>query len=1698
MRKWLILVVLLVFGVVKSQSADNQWIDYGQNYYKFPIHKDGIYRLTYLDLINAGIGISSIDARNLQVFGKGEELYLFVSDGGDNVIGSGSGGAQDDYIEFYAEKNDGWYDYAVFSDSLDQGNPQYSMYTDTLYYYLSWNNSTNNRRIGLETDVDFASYPESPYFWSELDLVQNSTFSTGEVTVFGSATPGMSSGVGWASANFSYEGSHVVDVNTPNAYTSGPASTVSSRVVGKYQNAHNVELKIEGQVLVQTTFFNYEVAHFKTDFSSALLGSTTEVSHSSTNITGNEKEKLAVSYLKFRYPRTYSLDNASEFKMIIPSGAGLKDYVKVTDFDNGNKNAWIYDLTNHKKISMQIGAGSFEALVPNSGVERTCVITSEAAVNSISSAVIKPVSGNSSFFIDYRTLAMAKGGVDYLIVSGNSLMGPAEDYAAYRSSTGFVAMAIDAEQLYDQYSYGIRKHPSAIRSFALEAHLNWGTSIKNLLLLGKSVGMQSARNPSYEATNELPTWGVLGADVGFTNGTNGSILEPLIPTGRVAANVPGTATNYLNKVIEYESATVAPWMKNILHFGGGSNTSEQSTFKNYLSSYETIIEAPDFGGNVHTFLKSSSDPLQINLSDSVTNLINSGVTMMCFFGHAYGTNFDQSIDEPQNYSNTGRYSFVLANACLIGNIHTASTGSGSERFVLAESKGSIGFLGSSTLGVPPYLNLYSEKFYEHLSKDSYGKSVGELIKETIIDIQDTLNVLNRDLCMHMTLHGDPAIILNAHTLPDYSLYPDKEINGPQIYFTPTEVTNEVDSFTINIIVSNFGKAIEEVLDIQIKRSFPTNGDTIYSTTIANIYYKDTVSVTMPVSILEGTGLNSFEVSLDPLGVIPELSELNNVATVPLIITSSAISPVYPYEFAVIPDQFPLLKASTGDPYVAVLTYTFQIDTNANFSSPNLYEENIVSGGGVVHWDPVTSTGLKSFFSTFPSGATIQNPNVYFWRVTPVVASGEKTWRGSSFQYIAGKSGWGQSHFHQFSKNDFTFMEYKFDEFNYDFIEQIKELHCINSYNAGSSNRYPLVKLDGTTKCQFSTVPYEWPNINVIVVDKVTLDLWRYDEHGDYGHLQMIPYVKKIAEWNEENFQFFSGSGPAMDSLTSFLNDVPDSNYIMMYSWRENYWPYFFNGGSSSAATIKTLMQNMGSDVDSLSNYNNKYPWIFFTQKGDPSKTIEVFASGINDVIELKGKMENNWLDGAMTSTMIGPALSWESLHWQVLDGESGNAEDSSHVKLYGIANDGSRLLLVDTSVVEGDIFTLSTIDASVYPNLELQVYLSDDSLRTPKMLGRWQVLYEEIPEAALNPLRLSSVVLADTVEQGEEFIFTTAIENISTTDMSPVQVVSWVIDANFNLQKATYKQLPALAAGEIIYDTVRVNTVNLLGNTGLWYEVNPYDGEVSWQIEKYHFNNINLAQFEIKRDNINPILDVTFDGIHILDGDIVSPKPYIVITLDDENQHLPLDDPSLIQVFIEYPNSEAPVLLDPSVYTFVPGEAPNNKARIELQGSFPEDGEYKLKVMSQDRSSNISGTGDGLFDYTISFEVINKSSITQVLNWPNPFSTSTQFVFTLTGSEIPEQFMIQILTISGKIVREISKEEYGAINIGRNISDFKWDGTDRYGDRLANGIYLYRVMLNTDDHVFEERSIIVSGDSGPSSVKDKYFTKGFGKMYLIR
>lgn len=149
-----------------------------------------------------------------------------------------------------------------------------------------------------------------------------------------------------------------------------------------------------------------------------------------------------------------------------------------------------------------------------------------------------------------------------------------------------------------------------------------------------------------------------------------------------------------------------------------------------------------------------------------------------------------------------------------------------------------------------------------------------------------------------------------------------------------------------------------------------------------------------------------------------------------------------------------------------------------------------------------------------------------------------------------------------------------------------------------------------------------------------------------------------------------------------------------------------------------------------------------------------------------------------------------------------------------------------------------------------------------------------------------------------------------------------------------------------------------------------------------------------------------------------------------------------------------------------------------------ESGKYRLDVAVTDASGNASSD----LHYRIHFEVIKESQITNIYPYPNPFSTSMKFVYTLTGDQIPDYMKIQILTITGKVVREITQNELGLIRIGNNISEFTWNGTDEFGDQLANGVYLYKVTARIHGEEIQQRE----------TAGDKFFHKGYGKIYLMR
>jgi flagellar hook assembly protein FlgD len=223
-----------------------------------------------------------------------------------------------------------------------------------------------------------------------------------------------------------------------------------------------------------------------------------------------------------------------------------------------------------------------------------------------------------------------------------------------------------------------------------------------------------------------------------------------------------------------------------------------------------------------------------------------------------------------------------------------------------------------------------------------------------------------------------------------------------------------------------------------------------------------------------------------------------------------------------------------------------------------------------------------------------------------------------------------------------------------------------------------------------------------------------------------------------------------------------------------------------------------------------------------------------------------------------------------------------------------------------------------------------------------------------------------------------------------------------------------------------------------------------------------------------------------MNGDFVSAEPEIEVRLKDENRFLLKTDSKGMTMILTRQCSgclpeSSPLDSSNSRVRIYPA-GPGNLFRIVFKPGKLSDGQYRLAVQGTDVKGNAAGSQF----YEVDFNVLDKNTISNFFPYPNPFSTSCQWVFTLTGRE-PEDFKIQVMTVTGRVVREIFKSELGPINIGNNVTSYRWDGTDEFGDRLANGVYLYRVLMKEGSEFIHRET-----------AGDFTFRKGFGKLYIIR
>jgi hypothetical protein len=132
--------------------------------------------------------------------------------------------------------------------------------------------------------------------------------------------------------------------------------------------------------------------------------------------------------------------------------------------------------------------------------------------------------------------------------------------------------------------------------------------------------------------------------------------------------------------------------------------------------------------------------------------------------------------------------------------------------------------------------------------------------------------------------------------------------------------------------------------------------------------------------------------------------------------------------------------------------------------------------------------------------------------------------------------------------------------------------------------------------------------------------------------------------------------------------------------------------------------------------------------------------------------------------------------------------------------------------------------------------------------------------------------------------------------------------------------------------------------------------------------------------------------------------------------------------------------------------------------------QYQLKSLPQGRNSvrirawdvfNNASTSETFFGVTSTDQL----KISDVLNYPNPFAGGTTFTFK-QNQLIPLSVTIKIYTLAGRLIQSLD-QGFG----GEPFVRIPWDGRDRDGDILANGVYLYKVVARTVDGRFSSEAL---------------------------
>jgi hypothetical protein len=647
------------------------------NALKIGVTANGIYRLTYTDVVSAGFGLVGIDAHTLKISNRGVEIPILVSGEGDNVFGAA------DQILFYGT--------GISND----------VYTEKNIYWLTANGANGQRMATRTSQVGGASAQSfSETLHAESDSAYWQTMPDGA---------GQDHWFWYDRISPNTQGLPVYrdyQFQLHNILTGTAPATLTVRLKGQTSVVainpdHHTRFTLNNVQVISPTWDGFTVSDQVAHFPDTLLKEGLNTLRVEALSTSAPVDAIYTNYFDLNYRARYVADNNQLF--FHAPAAGLTHF-PVSNFSTNQIS--VFDVTSSTHVVQITGttvSAGFQVQFGDAAQANTSYLALTPA------RFMAPVSLELDSPSNWHT---AGHGADYILITPGQFYTATLALATYRQTQGLRVAVVKVEDLYDEFNWGIF-NPQAIRDFLTYTYANWtAPAPEYVLLVGGASYDYRDKLPDVDRVNYVPSQMIETFLLGETASDNwfvevaGNDVLPDMYIGRLTAESVSEVNDMVTKIIYYDQHPPdTSWNTRAL-FVAGEDPSFTSASDQLLSQFSAFLHVDKIYAGQYP---GGADP-----SPDISAAINAGRAFVNYFGHGDPTSWGGTIYQPGDITgltNSQHFPIVTIGDCLNGFFVGKANPSMAEAFLKGSNRGAVAVWAPTSLGFTSgHLDLF-ENFY---------------------------------------------------------------------------------------------------------------------------------------------------------------------------------------------------------------------------------------------------------------------------------------------------------------------------------------------------------------------------------------------------------------------------------------------------------------------------------------------------------------------------------------------------------------------------------------------------------------------------------------------------------------------------------------------------------------------------------------------------------------------------------------------------------------------------------------------------------------------------------------------------------------------------------------------------------------------------------------------------------------------------